>query len=213
MSPHSKSDEASREAAAASAAGQAPPQDPAPPPTYAEAQTADAPPPNGAAPPGVDLDAAFANLSLTDTPHKADPDRCLAHLKLLWAFHNMKEDIGYTDGIWSLWNTRANAVPADDTASLVDVKSKNGPGSGPEKRTNPADEEKQALLSQVREKRWAIFVARAVDRYAAWWNALARNPPLTESAMEQKNSPAFDKFPESGSSPYWSKAMLPPLGE
>jgi hypothetical protein len=78
-----------------------------PPPAYVESEEAvhvvDGKPPTGydeprpAAPP-VDITAAFANLKVTSLPRDPDSERCLAHLKLLAAFQNLKEDIGYTDG-------------------------------------------------------------------------------------------------------------------
>ncbi|KAI1025293.1 hypothetical protein LB505_009619 [Fusarium chuoi] len=54
-------------------------------------------------------------------------------------------------------------------------------------------EDKKKSLSKVREKRWALFVARAVDRYEAWWDSLPRElSRLTEGIMTDKNSPRVD---------------------
>jgi hypothetical protein len=185
--------------------------DTAPPPSYTVAQENDAISslsPNNAPSRSVYMDATFANLQLDNKPHKADANQCLAHLKLLFAFHNMKEDIGYNDGIWGLWNTRANAEPTPP----VDSKGLETSNCSSERDPSKTDEQKQALLSHVREKWWAVFVARAVDRYSAWWNTLTRNLSLTESAIEKCASPTYGKFPESGGSSYWTQSMLPPLG-
>ena len=162
----------------------------APPPSYEQAQ-------NGP----VDLDAAFANLHVSDQPGKPDPDRLLAHLKLLHAFQTLKEDVGYTDGLFGIWDSRAGppiAIPKTEKPNMNDLP--------------PAVREQQSVLSQVREKRWALYVARAADRYETWWAGLPSDPPLVELDMEDPESPAYAKFPEAGSAPYWTPAMLPPLG-
>jgi hypothetical protein len=68
------------------------------PPSYAANDPADPSP--------EELNRAFNSLKLSDTPLEfPDPEQCLAHLKLLYAFHALKEDIGYTDGIFNLWNS------------------------------------------------------------------------------------------------------------
>lgn len=123
---------------------------------------------------------------------------CLAHLKLLHAFQALKEDVGYTDGLWSIWNSRAN----DQREKLF------------EQTSSPAitaEDKKKASLSRIREKRWALFIARAVDRYEAWWDTFPKKT-LTEEHMTQKNS-WYGKFTIGGKHVPWEKDMMPPLGE
>lgn len=70
-------------------------------------------------------------------------------------------------------------------------------------------------LSKIREKRWALYVARAVDRFESWWNGfLVRLEPqrqhLTVSDMWNT---AYTDWPRSGSLQRWTREMLPPLGK
>ncbi|KAL1904485.1 hypothetical protein Sste5344_009773 [Sporothrix stenoceras] len=94
-------------------------------------------------------------------------DNCFAHLKFLFAVHALKEEVGYTDGVFGL-NDALAAAPDE----VVDI-----PLNLPEKQTSPAtdDERYRARLSKVREKRWALYAARAADRYETWWNAVTKN--------------------------------------
>ncbi len=69
-------------------------------------------------------------------------------------------------------------------------------------------------LSKIREKRWALYVARAVHRFEIWWmKALCQyeqSVMLTEGAMRYKE---FQDFPGAGKVQRWAASMLPPLGE
>lgn len=133
-------------------------------------------------------------------PKGVDVGSCLAHLKLLHAIQGMKEDVGYTDGLWNLWDSRA--------ADGREVSTDHG-GTDPGKMT---DEYKKKLsLSKIREKRWALFVARAVDRYEAWWNTLQKQT-LTETDMSAHRSAKYAEFPTAGTPLDWKEHMLPPLG-
>lgn len=182
----------------------------APPPAYSEASTIQQPPPalESAADTGhggvtAGLSAAFDNLALPDEPSNPTVDTCLAHLKLLFAFQWMKEDVGLTDGLWGLWDARAGP------ANRPPEKEKDAPESTVQERIK--DQTLQAL-SNIREKRWALFVARAVDRYEAWWKSLPGRP-LSERDMDELGSVAYANFPTSLNRPMeWTEDMLPPLG-
>lgn len=158
------------------------------PPAYTP--VAGAPPPTG--PPRqlsekelAALNSAFSSLSLPTVATKVDEDTCLAHLKLLSAFYTLKEDVGYTDGLWAIYDSRA--APQTDS----------GPELGAE-------------LAKLREKRWALYVARAVDRYKAWWNTFASDP-LTLADMTH-DSPKYGDFTSSNEAMNWEPQPLPPLG-
>lgn len=186
--------------------------DVAPPPTY-NASAGDQPFVDGQAqppPPQVDepdVAAAFANLKLSNETADPDADTCLAHLKLLFAIQNMKEEVGYTDGLWGIWDSRADTdeldeLVGDDEQISIAVKDSKDP-----------DARKLIALSKLREKRWALFVARAVDRYESWWASLPNNGALTESDMEMPISLKHAGFVnDQGTSIVWRKKMLPPLG-
>src|SRR5262249_36836054 len=115
----------------------------------------------GATPAPVNINAAFEALSLSDGPQNPDANTCLAHLKLLFAIHSLKTDIGYTDGLWGIADASIEGLTDAQEEKRL-------------KAVNP--DERMAALSRLREKRWAIFLARAVDRYEAWWTTLPGEP-------------------------------------
>lgn len=144
-----------------------------------------------------DLNSAFASLNLPSQTKDVTPDTCLAHLKLLAAFHNLQEDIGYTDGLWGLFDSRVLSQ-ADRKAKAVEKGLK-------------LHEKTEQRLANIREKRWALFIARAVDRYETWWDKLSTTY-LTESDMEDK-SERYTDFTTRSSFLSWAENILPPLGK
>lgn len=185
----------------------------APPPAYAAAPSngdtsVTSPPPTALGNDGndVDITAAFSNLSLDSKPKDPEVDTCLAHLKLLFAIQALKEDVGLQDGLWNIWDSRADL---DSGFVETDVPASACP---PEFKIQDASpEEVQKLhLSKLREKRWAIFVARAVDRYEAWWASLPQ-VQLRESDMVQGASAMYEQFVNERSEWPWASHMLPPL--
>lgn len=158
----------------------------------------------------IEKDAVtFADLDISSGPHSPTANYCLLHLKLLYAFEALKEDIGYVDGLWGLWNSRAAQgvvhIPVHDELGCVTEKVKDA--------TND-DEARQTALSQIREKRWALFVARAVDRYEAWLNSMSEGPRLHEEEMEKKGSDSYEYFVKDGQTrSEMTMEQLPPLGE
>lgn len=159
----------------------------------------------------VNLTEAFDKLSLGIWPKFPDADTCLAHLKLLFAIQGMKEEVGYTDGLWNIWDTRAddNATVSD----LADLETASASASVP--ANGEVSNKKLAILSKIREKRWAIFLARAVDRYEAWWTSMQiPNGGLTESDMHTPRTDKYDLFVSSSKDLVrWDASNLPPLGE
>lgn len=159
-----------------------------------------------------DVNAAFTNLSFfrstdehSDVRYGISEDTCLAHLKLLHAIQAMKEDIGYTDGLWNIWNSRGkwalDDLRIDGDWPMIRMLEK----------TNSATVTK-AGHARIREKRWALFVARAVDRYEAWWQSLVETDMLTEKDMMTPDDLKYRKFPNANKLK-WKEKMLPPLGE
>lgn len=105
-------------------------------------------PPKETAPPAYeaspsDQTTAFSELNLTSETSEPTSDRCIAHLKLLEAFHQLREDIATTDGLFGI---KDSWVPADLSR-----------------------QEQAAVLLKIREKRWAVYIAKAVFRFEAWW--------------------------------------------
>jgi hypothetical protein len=162
----------------------------APPPTY----TATA---NPGGPSLDEINANFANLRIEVIPPPfPDTDIVLAHLKLLETLFILKQEVGYTDGAFDLWDSRApgtaESVANDETARNT----------------------RNEALSKIREKRWALYVARAVRRFELWW---AKVLCLYEQGqiLEQKNmlGKVFQDFPIAGRVQTWTTNMLPPLGK
>jgi hypothetical protein len=171
------------------------------PPT-SEVPAGEAPPPsytvtaNPQGPSLEEINAGFSNLRIGDAPKNfPDTDLCLAHLKLLEAFFILKQEVGYTDGAFDIWDSRA---PGTDESVANDEAARNT---------------RIEALSKIREKRWALYVTRAVHRFEIWWMKVLcqyeQSVMLTEGAMRYKE---FQDFPGAGKVQRWTTSMLPPLG-
>lgn len=154
---------------------------------------------------GEGLDQLHLGFSASpSTAISPTSDACLAHLKLLFAFYALKSRVGLQDGLWDIWDTRAQRARTSDDANS---------GAGPEGASID-------LLALLREKRWAIYVARAVDRYATWWKSFVPNM-LKEADMLQpgKNvaegtgSERYVRFTAQVEPMRWTSGILPPLGK
>lgn len=136
--------------------------------------------------PGEDLTPALGGLSLEETSlGTPSPDACLAHLRLLYAFQVLKNEIGYKNGIFDIWDERAV-------------------GGNPQ------------VLAALREKRWALYVARAVDRYASWWQSFVPDMLLESDMIEpgvEGRDGRYAKFTSEAKPVRWTDEMLPPLGK
>lgn len=159
------------------------------------------------------LTAAFSNLSFAASGRQEPQrDECLAHLKLLFAFQTLKEDVGYTNGLFDLWDSRA-VNPDGSAAAAV-----------------PQGTDPREVLAKVREKRWALYVARAVDRYERWWKAVQagavdaksewcvgsvgrQGRMLVESDFRSSTGLEYGRFTTSADRISWREDMLPPPGK
>jgi hypothetical protein len=134
-----------------------------PPPGYAEAPP-DYDAENTVVPPDATL--GFSNLSLNrtnnDTPQV---DHCIAHLKVLECFYRLRQKIGATDGLFGIKD------------SIV-----TGQGL-------PDSDKKSELLAKLSEKRWAIYVSRAVDRFATWSASITPGATMLTNAEFERFGP------------------------
>jgi hypothetical protein len=172
----SKEQEAKAEEAANQSHG--PSSDPVPeysetqplPPDYTD--SGDAPPP--------DYTAGFGSLRISDEPSLDIPqvNDTIAHLKTLECFSRLKQTTASTDGIFGIDN--AKVVDIARTSSLA-----NGDG---------ADE----FLPRLAEKRWAIYVSRAVDRFHAWISTAVPAVAIPTMAELEKKGTSGDIVTESG---------------
>lgn len=146
------------------------PKDESPPPSYS------------AQPP--DITASFSSLRLNRGTAKPTRDQCIAHLKLLECFHELREIVATNDGLFGIKDQFAEEI--------LDPKAK-------------AD-----LLLRVREKRWAVYVAKAAKRFEAWWQyameisgKMQRLQGISQLSAAMKNATPFGNMKDS----------LPPIGE
>ncbi|KAL5313115.1 hypothetical protein ACEPPN_019542 [Leptodophora sp. 'Broadleaf-Isolate-01'] len=151
---------------------------------------------SSAGPSMADFVGNFANLKieagLLDFPTN---DLALAHLKVLEAFFSLKGEVGYTDGVFELWDSRApgtaESIAGDEVATRTRLEA----------------------LSKIREKRWALYVARAVDRFETWWMGYLSK--LEPDAVMMKDTDmglrGYTHWPRSGKLQHWRPEMLPPL--
>ncbi|KAL6365630.1 hypothetical protein LRP88_01631 [Fusarium phalaenopsidis] len=158
-----------------------------------------------------ELSSTLSNLGIQTSIQDPSAITCLVHLKLIHAIAKLKESIGYTDGLFGIWDSRARynrfkvkggAVEFGGVTSnyLFEQLSHQGPGLN-----IISDNGKSLALSKLREKRWAIYVARAVDRYEAWWSCMFQ--------LSETLSPAHEAFPDTGDILDWNNMVLPPLGK
>ncbi|OJD15089.1 hypothetical protein AJ78_04636 [Emergomyces pasteurianus Ep9510] len=76
-------------------------------------------------------------------------DQCIAHLKLLAALADLRETISAIDGLFNLHDTEYEKYQTEESRL------------------------KAARL--IREKRWAVYVGRAVDRFSTWHERCIRS--------------------------------------
>lgn len=165
-----------------------------------------------------ELSSTLSNLGIQTSIQDPSAITCLAHLKFIHAIAKLKESIGYTDGLFGIWDSRAryNRFKAKNGTAefgavtsnyLFDQLSHQGPGF-----SIVTDNGKSLALSKLREKRWAIYVARAVDRYEAWWSSMFQLS-LKTSQLSEALSPAHEAFPVAGDVLDCNNMVLPPLGK
>ncbi|KAK3060724.1 hypothetical protein LTS18_007902 [Coniosporium uncinatum] len=108
--------------------------------THPPAYSAEAPPPQDLP---LDLSLRLEQLKLGPKPYQYPTvDECTAHLKLLEAIHQLREEIANGDGLFGISSPQSSG----------------------------SEEGAQKLL-RVCEKRWAVYVNRAVGRFARWYEA------------------------------------------
>ena len=155
--------------------------------------TQPSPPPSYASTDAQGLSTGFEKLNLTPSTLSAPtPDQCIAHLKLLEAFHKLREGISRIDGLFDIHDGFA---------------SKSG---------TQTQQEQEIARAQILEKRWAVYVHRAVDRFERWWSwskTFNISPPnrLVISQLEYKSG--FENIVSSGTRRQVGPEALPPLGQ
>jgi len=77
-------------------------------------------------------------------------------------------------------------------------------------------ENRDEVLAKMREKRWVLYIARAVERFEDWWlKVLCQNE--TSKRLEGKemndSNPYFARFSSYGTPQPWPAKLLPPIGK
>jgi hypothetical protein len=104
-------------------------------------------------------------------------DECIIHLKLLSTIANLRKFIKGTDRLFGIHNSEARNF------------------SDPRKQS-------QAVI-RLEEKRWAVYVARAVDRFTVWWQTCLPNLDTRNISLLSRSEAKIA----------WPASMMPPLGE
>lgn len=109
---------------------------------------------------------------------------CIAHLKFLAALSDLRDTVTSTSDLFGISDSNALEF---------------------ESHFNEA-------WALVKEKRWAVFTARAVARYTTWWNTCipaSRPRPTTHEI----SSAIVDDFTVCHTPLAWTPDELPPLGK
>ena len=188
--------------------------DDSPPPAYSEFDT------GGNEQIDVDLEAAFSNLDLnacsSTTPK---PDECIAHLKLLECFKNLREEISNRNGLFGI----EDGFSRESLQEVYDnIASECANESEQREKFAQTGRQIERSLNFARDKRWAIYVARAASRYAKWWQKLRDLgngvdglgiPPskrLRVATIEEEQG--LEGLMGSGIPCQWNADNLPPIG-
>lgn len=113
-------------------------------------------------------------------------DQVVAHLKLLTVLADLRDTISSEDGLFGI---------SDAAAELL------------------SEEARTEAQARIREKRWAVYTARAVDRYTKWWQTglPSSHAPFTMTDLEQQDYE--DQSTKCKSLVAWDINNLPPIGE
>ncbi|KAJ5240596.1 uncharacterized protein N7469_002187 [Penicillium citrinum] len=112
--------------------------------------------------------------SITST-NNVTAQESVAHLKLISAIASLRDSVRKTDNLFGICDNDARGF------------------SEPRKQAQAA--------SCVQEKRWAVYVARAVERFTTWWETTVPSPETIE--ISSPDTPETNVL--------WSVDMLPPL--
>ncbi|CAG7921369.1 unnamed protein product [Penicillium olsonii] len=109
-------------------------------------------------------------------------DQCVAHLKFLAVLADLRDSISGEDGLFGIFDSEAERFPD----SLNEAR------------------------ARIREKRWAVYVARAVHRYTTWWSVgLPRSRQM--ATIADLESAEYGDIVRCDTLVAWSQENLPPL--
>lgn len=123
-------------------------------------------------------------VPVSETTHTVTRDQVVAHLKFLAVLADLRDFVSNNDGLFGLFESEADKYP--DLLNDARVR--------------------------IREKRWAVYTARAVDRYQKWWSACLpmSRPVVTIKDLEATN---YEDIIECETQLLWTVDNMPPIGE
>ncbi|KAF2239651.1 hypothetical protein EV356DRAFT_513939 [Viridothelium virens] len=150
-------------------------------------------------PPAYDEELEHLNQqfdSLTLSPSALPSvDHCIAHLKFLHSLHILREDVATNDALFDI------ASPHDALVAAAN------------------DNDVAKMRARVREKRWQVYVTRAVARFAVWMESCVpktrggkpQEPLRTADLAQSRLVTSNIALQGSPTGPVYSEQDLPPL--
>ncbi|KAG8533581.1 uncharacterized protein KY384_001321 [Bacidia gigantensis] len=129
-----------------------------------------------------DITAAFSNLNLASSDFPTS-DQCLAHLKFLETLYQLREDIETRDGLFGV----------KDSFNLE----------------HEGTEAHARVVSTIRQKRWAVYVSKAAQRFEKWWTHAVQ--PGAERLNGYNMTTQLSRFVYEGKALKFEAHDLPPL--
>lgn len=143
-----------------------------------------------------DLTTGFANLHLHH-PEGLTRDQCTAHLKFLECLYQLRRRVAMQDGLFGIRDPDVLEIPGDA-----------GPTATSRQRTDDA-------YALVGEKRWAVYVAKAADRFEQWRDAVVPSGQyitVKDCTRDGRLGTTFQRRVDSGRL-LFQPEHLPPIGE
>jgi hypothetical protein len=131
-------------------------------------------------------------------PDLPSPQDCVAHLKLLECFYRLRQEIASTNGLFGI---------TCDIAESVDQKAP---------RTEPHKDKNDEAIILLAEKRWQVYVTRAVERFSRWRYSLEPNADYytLAQAIATKAQILGDRVEPETAKPFlFDEENLPPIGK
>ncbi|KAM5449840.1 hypothetical protein MaudCBS49596_004602 [Microsporum audouinii] len=117
-------------------------------------------------------------------------DECIAHLKLLRSLADLRDFISKNNGLFGIYDSLAD-----------DFQDKEG---------------SLKALALIREKRWGVYVTRAVHRFETWVRCCSPTggPGSNRSCVtlsDVEENPEYRNFPRWPLRTLWDRSLVPPL--
>lgn len=135
------------------------------------------------------------------------PAECIAHLKLLHAFAKLRHEVGNHEGLYGIRLEDVDVKEQKSHAHGASTADSTPQFGGPhDEHTTTAEAESHVpksatihdagLAERVRDKKWSVFVTKAVARFEKWWNMLPEQShwdrPIRTDDFETEASFLYD---------------------